>query len=391
MSLDGWSNVHNEPIICVTVTTSDGALHFVNSVDTSGHSHTADYLVEVAQESISKCESEFGCSVSSLVTDNTVNVKSMREELEVNKELDLLTYGCSAHLLNLLAKDIQIKDVKEHVTHIVKYFRNNHFAAAKLKEEGGLKLVLPQDVRWSSLTNCLESFIKHWPILMKISEEHRGKIDNIVFNKVSNIAIKRNAESLLCRLKPVALSVDSVQKNSCTISEAVEVWKKLEESLNELKLDKTCMASFIKRYNQALGPPHFLANLIDPRFCGNKLTDIEKKTALSFAKKKYSNSFMPLIMKCFSRSDPFYDFLFEENIVSQMTALNWWRSHFNLSVCGPADQKAIKQLLIATASSASVERLFSTYGLVHSKLRNKLGNEKAAKLVFLYKAFNIAG
>ena len=40
------------------------------------------------------------------------------------------------------------------------------------------------------------------------------------------------------------------------------------------------------------------------------------------------------------------------------------------------------------ASSASIERVFSSFGLVHSKLRNRLGVEKAGKLVFLHKILN---
>jgi hypothetical protein len=39
------------------------------------------------------------------------------------------------------------------------------------------------------------------------------------------------------------------------------------------------------------------------------------------------------------------------------------------------------------ASSASIERWFSTFGLVWSKLRNRLGAEKAMKLVKIYKSF----
>lgn len=49
----------------------------------------------------------------------------------------------------------------------------------------------------------------------------------------------------------------------------------------------------------------------------------------------------------------------------------------------------IKQLHTAIASSAGVERIFSSFNLVHiSKIRNKLGAEKSAKLVFLLKCFN---
>lgn len=36
----------------------------------------------------------------------------------------------------------------------------------------------------------------------------------------------------------------------------------------------------------------------------------------------------------------------------------------------------------------SVERLFSTFGLVHSKMSNRLGVTKAEKLVFIYRVLN---
>ena len=50
--------------------------------------------------------------------------------------------------------------------------------------------------------------------------------------------------------------------------------------------------------------------------------------------------------------------------------------------------KLCRQLLGAVASSAGVERVFSSFGLVHSKLRNRLGVTKAGKLVFIYKVVN---
>ena len=48
-----------------------------------------------------------------------------------------------------------------------------------------------------------------------------------------------------------------------------------------------------------------------------------------------------------------------------------------------------EQLLTARASSAGIERIFSTFGFVHSKIRNRLGTNKAGKLVFLYKLLNM--
>ncbi|XP_073413022.1 uncharacterized protein [Dendrobates tinctorius] len=157
MSLDGWSNIHNDPIICTCVTTEDGETYLTDTIDTSGNSHTAEYLLEIAKNSIHQCQEQFGCKVRSLVTDNASNVAKMRAEL-AQDDTNVITYGCSAHLLHLLAKDLHILGVKEHVVEIVKYFRNNHFAHATYKEMGGLKLVLPQDVRWNTLADCLELF-----------------------------------------------------------------------------------------------------------------------------------------------------------------------------------------------------------------------------------------
>ena len=88
-----------------------------------------------------KCKTQYNCFVSSIVTDNTNNVKSMRTKLR--KKQNIITYGCSAYLLNLLVSAINISNVKENIVQITKNFRNNHFVSVKLKEEKHLKSILP--------------------------------------------------------------------------------------------------------------------------------------------------------------------------------------------------------------------------------------------------------
>ncbi|XP_074821047.1 uncharacterized protein LOC141994692 [Natator depressus] len=48
LSLDGWSNVHNDPLACVCVTTEDGNVFLTETIDTSGNAQKAEYLQEVA-------------------------------------------------------------------------------------------------------------------------------------------------------------------------------------------------------------------------------------------------------------------------------------------------------------------------------------------------------
>ena len=44
-----------------------------------------------------------------------------------------------------------------------------------------------------------------------------------------------------------------------------------------------------------------------------------------------------------------------------------------------------RKLLVMPASSAAIERIFSNFGLIQTKLRNKLGIQKWGKLVFCYR------
>ena len=77
----------------------------------------------------------------------------------------------------------------------------------------------------------------------------------------------------------------------------------------------------------------------------------------------------------------FYDFLFNKDVLNNISLLDWWKSHFssnNENVNIEHLYQALHQLLTLRTSSASVERIFCACGLVQSKLRNRLRNDKAA-------------
>lgn len=70
-----------------------------------------------------------------------------------------------------------------------------------------------------------------------------------------------------------------------------------------------------------------------------------------------------------------------------------WR---NIMKCRTAKEEKLpidfcqffSKLLSIPPSSASIERIFSTFGLIWNKLRNRLGHEKAAKLVKVHRYLN---
>ena len=160
MALDGWSNIHNEPVVCATVTTPDGHTYLTETVDTSGNQHTSDYLEEIAISAVQSAEERCSCRVGSFVTDNAANMTKMRRNQEEDSAREIISYGCSAHYMNLLAKDVEISGVKEH------------------------------DVR-NTLADCLQSHLDNWSTLLKVCEEHRDGIVTSISDKIKNFGIRQ--------------------------------------------------------------------------------------------------------------------------------------------------------------------------------------------------------
>jgi hypothetical protein len=46
--------------------------------------------------------------------------------------------------------------------------------------------------------------------------------------------------------------------------------------------------------------------------------------------------------------------------------------------------EVMESIFVCPSSSAGLERVFSSFGLVHTKLRNRLANDRVAKLVKIY-------
>ncbi|CAL1672891.1 unnamed protein product [Lasius platythorax] len=108
---------------------------------------------------------------------------------------------------------------------------------------------------------------------------------------------------------------------------------------------------------------------------------------------EYVNSYhpaaMPDVMSYRAKTSPFKNYPFSEESIKNVKPITWWLA-LKINV-NTVTFDLVTQLHTAIASSASIERLFSAFGLVHTKLRNRLGVEKASKLVTILKALNKKG
>ncbi|CAL4099016.1 unnamed protein product [Meganyctiphanes norvegica] len=94
---------------------------------------------------------------------------------------------------------------------------------------------------------------------------------------------------------------------------------------------------------------------------------------------------LPAAISFQAEASPFPKFFFQPAVRNSTPPVAWWKG---VGVnCAPA--KGFVDLLInlhtATASSASLNRIFSTFGLVITKLRSRLGFERAQKFVICYR------
>lgn len=111
----------------------------------------------------------------------------------------------------------------------------------------------------------------------------------------------------------------------------------------------------------------------------------ERDAAMNYAAMFFPST-VPDILKFKGRSHPFKPFMFTEEVLRTLSALTWWKS---VEDDIHQDTKTlVRTLFTAIASSAGIERVFSSFGFVHSDVRNRLGTEKAAKLTFMYKVLN---
>ena len=383
MELDGWSNIHHEPIVCCSITTHEGDTFLTSTIDTGDERHTGDNLEVIAEKAIKQVEENLECTVSSFVTDNASNMKKCRNQLEDAQPI--ITYPCSAHILDRLAKDVDTSNIKSDIVTIAKYFRNHHLPNAWYKQEGGKKLQIPCDVRWNSVSDCFQGYLDNWATLVKVAEAHCDEIDPNIYEKVLDMDLKHQAMEYQAKMKPIAIALDKLQRNNCHLSDAVVIWKELQETFEGLPVID--LMKLDSRLSTALTPAHLLAYLLDPRYYGSPhLTNEEISTAMKYLSEHQPSALLAVI-KYRAKSSPFESYMFTPELLKKIDPLTWWKSQ--ASLLDENILSLVEQLHTARASTAGIERIFSTFGFVHSKIRNRLQTDKAAKLVFMYKLFNM--
>ena len=103
-------------------------------INISSYPHDFNYHCKIATYALNTAEKHYYCYVGCFITDNAANVTKMQDKIKNidRSNMNIIAYGCSAHIFNLLAKDMKISNANAQFVDSIKYLLNNYFASAKL-------------------------------------------------------------------------------------------------------------------------------------------------------------------------------------------------------------------------------------------------------------------
>ena len=233
---------------------------------------------------------------------------------------NLITVGCSAHYMNLVEKEVTLNTVLKHIVEVQKHFMYVHQAHEWLKEKGCLAPQIPNTTRWNSQVDCVKTYVKNHHIYVQIRTEQEAFNADIA-RIIDNIGLYREAQNLLKQLKIVERSLDSLQADKTTLSDAYETWSSVIKNADLAPFRK----AFEKRFVQAMEPVHYLANLTDPRYFGQGLTPQQENDAEQWISVNKPDFLPALLLFKIKDVDTFPASMFSEAITKQFTAAKWWR------------------------------------------------------------------
>ena len=205
------------------------------------------------------------------------------------------------------------------------------------------------------------------------------------------MSLKRSAEEMLEIFNPISTALNRIQASDCKLSESVLIWKKLKIEFANSNANANINNEFDKRYYKIMSEHHFVAFLLSPKVVDNEITlsEDEKQTALTYMEENFPLRFVnDVFLKFIAHLSPFREAQYKN--IDNLTDTQWWNSMAKLypNFISTLYLQKIEQFTTAVCSSASIERTFSRFSLTQTKLRNKLGNEKASKLVFVSQQLN---
>jgi Protein of unknown function (DUF 659)/hAT family C-terminal dimerisation region/BED zinc finger len=402
---DGWTNVRGDGIINFMICTPKPI--FYKSIATDANRHTAEYISEKMISVLREVGAE---NFLAIVSDNAANMKASWKIIQKTFP-HIYCYGCIAHGLNLLIGDVcklpSLLTILDNVKEIVLYVRRHQVVNATVtknqqKQKGTTtRLQLPVVTRWGSNVHCLKSLVNTKAALQTtfIDDVLAPDIPRAIRKRVlDNDVFWVQVEKSLKLLKPFADAITVLESDKPRLSHIPGIFSSLRQHMTTMlkssplsKKDELGMVSaFDSRETFCKNPLQMAARLLDPSQHGPTFDEEDLQEAyacvIEVAQKLQSSTtdITESVLSEIARYKAHEGKLWGSQLVWKAAKCTdpvvWWKG-----MCANSSLSAVAiQILSLPASAASCERNWSAFGNIHTAKRNRLTNDRASKLVYVY-------
>ena len=269
-----------------------------------------------------------------------------------------------------------------HITDAQKFFQDHQKPQAKLKVYGGKTPQLGGTTRWTARRENFQTFIYNHPFYVRIRDEDPALFPAALKKILDDRQVLKGAEHMLEQLDLVVHGLNIMQSDSSHLGDCMNTWIMLSSNSD---LTEDLREEIRKRMEKTITPFHILAKIVMNK-AGAELPSDQKDKAMDYIEE--IDDRLPGMLAAFEMEDItiFPPQAFKASIRNVLEPVKYWKYVSNNTQLEPLKvfcDLAVR-VLSCPPSSAGLERAFSSFGLVHSKLRNRLGNERVMKLVRTY-------
>lgn len=224
LAFDTWTDALGRSIMAFFATLYNNLSkknHLYALVDVSLIEHTGVKIAEIVQHAINDIGKE---KINCVVSDNASDV-TLSRKIIVSQNPGVISIGCMAHWINLMAKDIcrdeNINIRIKQTSKVIKYI-NKRTLLRNLLKKNSVSLQSFTEIRWYSLSSSLNSLLRNEAVIKNRLEtnkvDFKMKIRNIIgdFQFWCDVSSIHDLLDKICELIGSAISKRLVSPKPCT-------------------------------------------------------------------------------------------------------------------------------------------------------------------------------
>lgn len=389
VEFDHWKDKSKKDYLGVIATDHLGRSHLLDLRDVSHRDKSAEVIIDEMTQVLRTLPRN---SVNALISDSASSCKRARRLLVETEEFQYtIQHRCLAHLFNRVGSRITagnrwMSDAILSASKITTWISGSSFWLAHIEHLNLNRPKIACAVRWYSTVNMLESLVSLKTVIM---EDFAPTLEGEKAQLVSTLSW-HELDEILEVLRPINKCIGSLERKDASLGEA---FREILTYAKELFVDPTptiatiaARKSFLWYFNTTrLSSPEFglylAAYILDPRFRADYVTPDGAYLALEAIVKVGVKT--GITMQVLQSTVIYQDFDNYRNFVDcylpvdmSQKAAAYWREKTNLS---PLARIAIR-LANLRATSANIERTFSTLSYIQGKNRTQLRKQTFAHM-----------